>query len=185
MCPHSALKTCWPDTSWRLFIAQSRLPRAAPLGHLFRHLQFPANLLVVILLVELYKPGSGKSSRIFPRARQPYPHASQAPRLQPGGYDFLRVLGPALATGGGWAADHGSDSAADMRGVRHSHGAPCAWARQARTQRCTARKAYAGQAAKRMNAVLGTGFCRLATRKRPVGPRVACRQWRPISARQG
>jgi hypothetical protein len=56
-----------------------------------------ANLLVVILHVEIYKTGGGKSRQILPR---PWPESQDITRkvwLQPRGHDFLRIFGAALA----------------------------------------------------------------------------------------
>jgi len=57
-----------------------------------------ANLLVVILHVELYKTGGGESRQILPR---PWPESQEITRkiwFQPRGHDFLRIFGAALAT---------------------------------------------------------------------------------------
>src|SRR5207302_8048661 len=66
----------------------------------------PANLLVVFLLVELYKPGGARSRKILCSAGGKNPQAAESPRVQPGRHDLLRFLCKALAADRGWETDH-------------------------------------------------------------------------------
>ena len=61
---------------------------------------------------------SPESTEVFPSPRQTSPRVAGDARLFPGGYDFLRLLGTALATNRSWPVDHRCNAAAYLRHIR-------------------------------------------------------------------
>jgi hypothetical protein len=76
---------------------------------------YPANLLVVKLLVKLYKPVRGRSSRILPRTGAANPRTTEKRGLQPRGYDRVRIFSAALATNRGRPPYHDLHPSANLR----------------------------------------------------------------------
>jgi hypothetical protein len=64
------------------------------------------------------KTERGRSSEILPRSGFTGARTSQEERLQPRGYDLVRVLRSPLAAGRGWQTHHGDDPAAHLRSLR-------------------------------------------------------------------
>lgn len=86
------------------------------------HDDWPANLLVVFLLVRPYKLGRGKSRGILSRAREENPRPSKETRLQPGGHDLIRFLSATLAADRGRSPYHRHNVAPHLRCVRLFNG---------------------------------------------------------------
>jgi hypothetical protein len=81
----------------------------------------PANLLVVFLLVELYKPMRGESRTILSCPRQEDQGTAQAKGLQPRRHDFLWVLRPTLAADRSRAPHYRSDPHPDLRDIGNTN----------------------------------------------------------------
>src|SRR5215470_636032 len=74
-----------------------------------------ANLLVVFLLVELYKLGSARSSKILPSARGKDSHIAKKQEAESRRHDLFRFFGSTLAADRGGETDYRYHLAQDLR----------------------------------------------------------------------